>query len=201
MSAVQQSGGDWFGFFSTDSLRLRHPPAFYCLAESEPPFPTKPPGFLTMSDDDLEEAPRTETRPPSASDEAVALAAQPNAFPPTERPTRPETLLPVARSSLPAASQGDSYFAAASRDFARAIDEMKLTRKEIADGFKNQGADLALIRHELAGFGMRLTGLEGGQRDMRAELRQVKDDLRGALERIEELERRYDSAPPAASSE
>jgi archaellum component FlaC len=78
---------------------------------------------------------------------------------------------------------------------------MTVTRKEIADGFKHQGADLAFIRHELQGQSMRLTKVEDGQRDMRAELRQVKDDLRGALERIEELERRYDSAPPAASRE
>jgi hypothetical protein len=158
--------------------RLRPPPTnFFVYAECEDPYPTTPPGVLTMDDDDC----GIRTVPPDPADEAAALAAEPNAFPPTERPTRPETIRPSVR------------------DFNRAVDEMTLTRKEIADGFKHQGADLAFIRHELQGQSMRLTKVEDGQRDLRAELRQVKDDLRGALDRIEELEKRYDSSPPSAS--
>lgn len=159
--------------------RLRPPPTnFFVYAECEDPYPTTPPGVLTMDDDDC----GIRTVPPDPADEAAALAAEPNAFPATERPTRPETIRPSVR------------------DFNRAVDEMTLTRKEIADGFKHQGADLQFIRHELQGQSMRLTKVEDGQRDLRAELRQVKDDLRGALDRIEELEKRYDSAPPSAPS-
>jgi hypothetical protein len=176
MSAAQEVGfmrPEYHGELDIRIPKLRPPPTnFFVYATEEDPYPTTPPGFLTMSD----------TMPPDSADEAAALAAEPNAFPRTERRTRPETLRPSVR------------------DFNRAVDEMTLTRKEIADGFRQQGADLAFIRHELQGQSMRLTKVEDGQRDMRAELRQVKDDLRGALQRIEELERRYDSAPPAASS-
>jgi hypothetical protein len=39
----------------------------------------------------------SDTTPPDSADEAAALEAQPNAFPPTERPTRPETMRPSVR--------------------------------------------------------------------------------------------------------
>src|SRR5690348_7376995 len=158
MSAAQQPGGDWFGVMRPEYLggldvripRLRPPPtSFFVYAECEDPYPTTPPGVLTMDDNDC----GIRTVPPDPDP----------AFPPTERPTRPETVRPSVR------------------DFNRAVEEMSLTRKEIADGFKNQAADLAVIRHELQGQTMRLTKVEDGQRDLRAELRQVKDDLRGAL--------------------
>lgn len=159
--------------------RLRPPPTnFFVYAECEDPYPTTPPGVLTMDDDDC----GIRTVPPDPADEAAALAAEPNAFPPTERPTRPETVRPLSTA----------------REFARAVEEMRVTRKEIVDGFKNLGADLAVIRHELQGNAMRLTAVETAQRDLRAELRQLRDDF---TQRIEALEKTipHDSAPPSAS--
>lgn len=177
MSAAQQPGGDWFGVMRPEYLagldfhapRLRPPPTnFLVYAECEDPFPTTPPGVLTMDDDDC----GIRTVPPDPANEA--------AFPATERPTRPESVRPSVR------------------DFARAIEEMRVTRKEIVDGFKTLGADLTIIRHELQGTAMRLTSVETAQRDLRAELRQLRDDF---TQRIEALEKTipHDSAPPPAS--
>jgi hypothetical protein len=200
MSAAQQPGGDYFGVIrppyggvcladDPPSFRLRPPPKFYCLAETESLFPTTPPGFLTMPED----YPIDRHAPTEADD------LKPSTLPPPpESTTDPSSVMAEA-------TRGDSYFASAARDFRDALVELRETRREIADGFRHQGADLHFIRHELQGFGQRLTTVESSTRDLRGEVADLKLTVRSALERIEALEtelerRKLDSAPPAPST-
>lgn len=165
------------------SLRLRKPPVFYCLAESEPPFPTTPPGVLRMSDN------------PTDTDDLKPSTLPP----PPESTTEPSAVMPEA-------TKGDSYFAGAAREFRDALVELRETRAEISAGFRNQGADLHFIRHELQGFGQRLTTVESSTRDLRGEVADLKLTVRKALDRIEALEAELDrrktsvAAPPAPST-
>jgi hypothetical protein len=122
---------------------------------------------------------------------------KPSTLPPPESTTEPSAVLPEA-------TKGDSYFAAASRDFAASLIEMRQTRRSVDDGFRNLGSELrgqsgelATIRHELQGFGVRISTIEGGHRDMRADLAEVKTTLRQALARIESLEAEL---PPKAKT-
>ena len=201
MSAAQQPGGGHFdcvippygGVSLADdppSLRMRPPPYFYLSAESEPPFPTTPPGVLTMPED--------------SPIDRHALTEAPDGA--RERPTLPPESTTDPSATLAETAKGDSYFSQAARDFAAALVEMRHTRREIAEGFKGQGSDLAFIRHELQGFGLRLTTVESSTRDLRGEVADLKQTVSQALARLAaveaELERRKTSepAPPAPST-
>lgn len=203
MAAAQVTGdplcpcgcGAWAGWCNQPDLstRYRLPQIAFPYRYGEEVFPTKPPGVLTMSDE---------------IDRSAPTAPAPGEFSESEPVTKTDNPNP-----LPNATQGDSYFASAARDFSAALVEMRKTGRAIDDGFRTQsvelralGGELATIRHEMQGFGVRISTLESGQRDVRAELAEVKTTLRDALARIESLEaelppkaKTVEPAPPAAA--
>lgn len=108
--------------------------------------------------------------------------------PPTDREatTNPDNERPEPRAAihppppLAAASRGDSYFAEAARDFASALVEMRETRQEISEGFKDHGGKLDEMAHEFAAN----YGLLAGE----------FKSFRGVVEaRLDDGERRFDA--------
>jgi chromosome segregation ATPase len=138
---------------------------------------------------------------------------KPSTKPPPESTTDPSRVLAES-------TKGDSYFASAAREFRDALVELRGTRADINTGFRNQSADLRIIRHEIQGIALRLAAVEEkqlahagdiadlktGQRNVRADIRQLKVDLTNALERVSALEADLPKAqtsvpaPPAPST-
>lgn len=154
MAAAQPCGdffcpcgcGGYLGFceLPLPSLRAARVPRIALpYLDFEDPFPTTPPGFLTMPEDDPID--RFAPTMPSTEREPEAV------FPETERPTNPENHLPrqASQNPLPEATKGDSYFAGAARDFAAALVELRATRESIESGFQSQEKSAKQTRREV----------------------------------------------------
>jgi hypothetical protein len=187
MSAAQACGdflcpcgcGAWLGQCLGDfvgALRLRPPPKFYLSDEIEPPFPTTPPGVLTMSD----------SEPPITNRE-----------PKTEPDMTPHD------SYFDKASKD---FAVALVELRETRGDIRAQTETINEGFKAQVAaaeavatNMTLMRHEIQVIATRLTisektqltqagdisDLKVSHRDLRVELADLKIEF---LARFKELE-------------
>lgn len=169
--------------------------------------------FSTMPDDtERRDTPTIEAPPPSG----VERDTQP------PDPIAEADSLEALKTMLPGKPQTNrtpSYFEEAARDFAASLVEMRETRREISDGFRNQGdvnsarhreltANQAVIEMAIRAHGDRLMALERWQtaadsnvNDLRLELSVMRGQLVQAMQRIDEFESRLpaaqSSAPPA----
>lgn len=192
--------GDWLPDYWPGSLSSRDRGGLRLLAQAlddpEDDPPTRPPRFYMPHDDRSAEtlAPPTEVVPPL-----------------TERPTQPPdppaeeaaaeaeleraagTMIPPREPTQPPKS---GSFAEAAKNFGEALIEMRLTRKEIADGFRSHGSHLGVIETEVRRVNTRMTGFEKDMTDVRGEIEDLRRQLSNALRRLDDLERKAGGAVP-----
>ncbi len=141
----------------------------------------------------------TDAAPPLPSEPAADREA-PTSPVASSAPLPPPPGVPQEAKRLQAnrdAREGDSYFAAAARDFAESLVEMKATRKEIADGFRAQGEKIDhgnrenaqnydALRHEFVRFRDAVTAKDN---DQDARLDTVTRELATLRQQVADMQR------------
>ncbi len=105
--------------------------------------------------------------------------------PPTDREprTNPENAMP-RRDAISPQGLRDSYFEEAAKNFGEALIELRLTRKEISDGFTGQGSKLDEMTREFnTNYGL----LSGEFKSFRAVVEARLDDGERRFDEIEEM--------------